>query len=447
MMGRDGRSNAWNRPAAWTRRRVLIAATGGAGISMAGCLGDDESGESSTQGAEPITAWNRIWFDAVRNLPQAPVAVARQGACLNVALADTVAQVRIAREEEAFEPYLDIHEEPPADASIESAVAGAANQVLKDLFPIFTDTFENRLEAALAEAEADETAIESGREFGESVATNVIDHREDDGHDDPEEPRYEACDGEMAPGCWRGPALDGIWSPSHYAFVDPWGITPPDGTEFGTPPDLDSQEYAEHWAEVAQYDYARGFDEEDEAIARYWFGGGGSTRPPGRWFRIASILAEQEELPILQTAKLFGQLGIGLADAGICVWKSKHTHGFWRPFTAIREGDTDGNPETEARPEWEPIKIGGGPEFPSGLACFGSTASEILATAFGSATIPFEMTTSGPPEQTRSFEGVEEAFEESVESRLPLGIHFRFSLESSIPVGREIAGQVVESYY
>lgn len=421
-----------------------MLATGGSAVSgVSGCAGVLESSAEEPGHEAWVHKWNRTLFEAIRNLPQAPVAVARQAACLNVAIFDTVNAIAAIRGKDHFEPYLADHEVPPADTSLSAALGTAAHWVLVDLFPVFSNTFDDRLAETLEHAREFDGDIEAGERFGRTVADRLIVHRAGDGHADPEDPRYQGCEEpEETPGCWRGPALDGIWSPSHYAFVDPWVVDAPDGMEFGSPPALESDNYAQAWHEVYKYDHGEGLAEEDEAVARYWFGGGGSTRPPGRWVRITTIASEKEGLSLLDTARLLARVSLGLADAGVCVWKSKHTHGFWRPTPAIHDGDADGNPETFADPDWRAIKIGGGPEYPSGLATFGSAASTILSETLGD-DVDFQMTSVGPPEQTRSYSSFSEAYEESWESRIRLGVHFRFSLEDSIPVGEAIAEEVL----
>ncbi len=414
---------------------------------MAGCTSVLEAGGIEATRPAFVVEWNRIWLDVIRQWPQPAVAVARQAACLNVTLFDTLNAIAAARGERHFEHFHAPHEKPSPDTSRLAAVGAAAHTVLSELFPVSTDIFDTRLAATLEFATAYDRDIPAGKRFGESVANEVLTARADDGHDDPEIPPYRACnDPKHNPGCWRGLARDGVWASAHYATVDTWVIDTPNGTEFGRPPALESNDYAEAWHEVYAYDYSGDVRAEDEVIAGLWSGGRGAITPAGRWMQIAMIVTEKRDLPMLEIARLLARLGVGMADAGICVWKAKYNYGFWRPKPAIHHGDADGNPETVSDRHWEPLHTGISPEYPSGLACFGAVASELLVDTFGSVKLPFEITSFGTSERTMSFAGVGDAFEESCESRIRFGSHFRFSVEDAIPVGRNIANRINTDY-
>ena len=51
-------------------------------------------------------------------------------------------------------------------------------------------------------------------------------------------------------------------------------------------------------------------------------------------------------LDLWENARLFGLLNLAMADGYIASWDTKYHYKFWRPITAIRLGDTDGNPYT-----------------------------------------------------------------------------------------------------
>ncbi len=427
-------------------RRGFLTAAGAGAVGLSGCV-DVLGGSSAFDGGEHdgwVALWNKNLLDAIRSYPQAPVAVARQAAMVNVAVFDAVNGINAARGDEHYESYGD-HGDAPADASEVAAVTGAAHRVISHLYPEFEDVVTETSIHALDTEELDGDAG-PGVRWGANVADDIIELRRDDGHDGPLEGAYTdgLCSGGMqAPGCWRAEGLTGkggqrrLWLSSHYAWVDTWCLDSP--AEFPGPPSLDSEEYADAWHEVYDKGDSRDHTQEETDMATYWFAPPGTTRPPGRWIRIACKAAEAGGLSTLETARLLALVSLGLADAGVSVWRSKHSHGLWRPQPAIHEADIDGNPDTFVDESWTPLKVGGGPEYPSGLTCFGSTATNVLVDFFGSDDLSFEMTTRGPPAQTRSFDGFRDAFEESWRSRLYLGIHYRFALEDAIPVGEEIA--------
>ncbi len=382
-------------------------------------------------------------LNVVRTVPQTPIAFTRQFALFNVAIYDAVTTIMAARGGVAYEPYRSPTEAPAGDLSCPAAVGGAAHEVLTHLHPEFTTLFDTRLADTLDIARSLEGDVSRGEEWGRRVASGLIDERLDDGHLAYDGGSYQACDRPaMTPGCYRG-GQGGPWLDAHFAFVDTWAITNP--MPFGRPPWLTDDAYAEAWHEVYHLgDNRRDRPQEEIDIATFWRGGGGTSRPPGRWMGITSIAATEFHLSLLETARLFGLVSLAIADAGISSWLSKYKHGFWRPLPAIRYGDTDDNPETFADPGWQPIAIGGSPEYPSTLSCYGATAKTILIDYLETDSFTFEFTSSGPPEQTRTFNSFSGAFEESWHSRLYVGNHFRFSLVDSIPVGEAIAQTVLD---
>lgn len=481
-------------------RRAFLAGTGIAVTGLAGCLetsddspsaddslsGDDSStaGESSDDattidsdenagvtvdghpppddddGPEQLVTWNRELLDIIRFVGQTPTGVTRHLGLFAVAMYDAVATITLARGEAAYEPYGaydenvnggidgsvggDVDGGVTGDASRPAALSGAAHEVLSHMYPAFTAQFDQTLAGTLGRAAELGGDVSGGEEWGRTIARHVIESRTDDGHDDVEEGGYRPCaNPDETPGCWRGGSI-GTWRHSHFAFLDTWVLDDP--VPFGSPPELATPAYADAWHEV--YDLgARGPDKPQEHvdIATFWRGGAGTTRPSGRWFRIANQAALAFELSLLDSARLLALVGLGLGDAGVSTWRSKHRHGYWRPAAAIHHADTDGNPETDADPGWQPVAVGGGPEYPSALSCYGSTAKTILVECLGTDEFPFEFHSAGPPEQTRSFESFSEALDESLLSRLYIGNHFRFSLDDAIAPGEEIAAAVLES--
>jgi membrane-associated phospholipid phosphatase len=160
-------------------------------------------------------------------------------------------------------------------------------------------------------------------------------------------------------------------------------------------------------------------------VAHFWADGAGTYTPPGHWNEIAQITATSQGNTTVQNARLFALLNIGLADAAIACWDAKYAYNYWRPITAIRNADTDGNPETAADPTWTPlIATPPFPEYSSGHSTFSRTAATILAMFYGTDSIPFTVGSDGLPGVTRSFNGFSAAADESGISRIYGGIHF-----------------------
>jgi membrane-associated phospholipid phosphatase len=140
---------------------------------------------------------------------------------------------------------------------------------------------------------------------------------------------------------------------------------------------------------------------------------------------------------------LFALLNVSMADAGIACWDAKYRYVFWRPITAIRLGDTDGNAGTDPDPNWVPwldsfpTGTPAHPEYPSGHSTVSGAASHILATAFGDNT-PFSLT-SDVWTGTRNFSSFSAAVAEIADARVFGGIHFRTSCVRGNALGQAVA--------
>jgi hypothetical protein len=210
-----------------------------------------------------------------------------------------------------------------------------------------------RLDAAYAASLAqipDGRAKRHGIRFGERAAARIVELRTDDGRN--------------APISFTVPPAPGVWRPTPPAFAPflaPWlsqvrplllGST----SQFrpAGPPALTSRRYT------------REFDEVKTLGSKT-----GSPRTPQQtetalFFSDIAIVALQtalrdlvtrHELDISDSARLFAAVDMSAADGVGVSWDSKFHFGFWRPITAIRLADDDGNPATIADPAWEPLII------------------------------------------------------------------------------------------
>jgi hypothetical protein len=178
-------------------------------------------------------------------------------------------------------------------------------------------------------------------------------------------------------------------------------------------------------------------------IARYWY----EASAQG-WNRIARIVAESQKLAIWESARLFALVNTALADGYIACYESKYFYNFWRPITAIREADTDGNIETSGELEWNSYLIAPAiPDWPSAHSTVGAAAAEVLAGAFGTDFIEFNMT-SGPPHAgtTRWFYSFSQAALENANSRALAGIHYREACVEGLSQGKKIGAWVFATF-
>jgi hypothetical protein len=217
------------------------------------------------------------------------------------------------------------------------------------------------------------------------------------------------------------------------------------------PPALDSTRYTDEFNEVKDYGAkispSRTVDQTNTAY--FWADGPGTETPPGHWNSIAQTVAQSENNTLTENARLFALLNLAEADAAIASWYMKLTYDFWRPITAIREADTDGNPNTIEDPTWEPlITTPPFPSYVSGHSTFSGAAAAVLAELFGNDTA-FTSTTDSlvlPPGYERDYASFSEAALEAGKSRIYGGIHWQADNEFGLKTGDELGKYIFANY-
>jgi hypothetical protein len=150
---------------------------------------------------------------------------------------------------------------------------------------------------------------------------------------------------------------------------------------------------------------------------------------------------------LVENARLFALMDLALADSAITCWDAKYTYNFWRPVTAIRAADTDGNPDTEANPSWTPLlATPSHPSYPSAHASFSGGCAEVLVSYFGTDDIPFTYSWVGLPGVTRSFAGFSDALTEVGLSRIWAGFHWSFDISAGEALGRAVGDYVFQHF-
>jgi hypothetical protein len=138
---------------------------------------------------------------------------------------------------------------------------------------------------------------------------------------------------------------------------------------------------------------------------------------------------------------------VALADAYISVMDAKYHYDFWRPITAIRNGDTDGNPATERDATWQPIdNTPMHPEYPCAHCIGSATLAAVVETMFGTADIPeITMTSATAPGVTHRWTNLRTYADEVANARIWAGFHYRFSTQVGQDMGRKIGAYVVRN--
>jgi hypothetical protein len=159
-------------------------------------------------------------------------------------------------------------------------------------------------------------------------------------------------------------------------------------------------------------------------------------------------VAEARSLDAWDSARLLALMNMAMADSFIAGFKIRYVYDFWRPVTAIREGDTDGNDATAGDPNWNSLQnTPQVSDYPSTLSIYSGAAAAVLAGVLGTDQIPFAVT-SGPPfaDIKRSFKSFSQAEREGADSRVYAGIHFRTACEDGLTLGRKVGQRAVKLY-
>ncbi|MBO0727268.1 MAG: vanadium-dependent haloperoxidase, partial [Blastocatellia bacterium] len=340
-----------------------------------------------------------------------------------------------------YEPYA-YDAVAPQDASPEAAISAAAHDVLVARIPNQKALLDAALASALA-AIPDGQAKADGVEIGREAAAAIVALREKNGSKDitPYTPGNEL----------------GLWRPTPPSFapaigvglgkVRPFTMTGVAQFDLPTPAyfDLRGAEYAADYNEVKSLGGAssRTRTAEQSEIARFWY-----EPSPGVHIRLARELVAKRKMDPWQSARLFALLHLAGADCLITGYRDKYRYNFWRPVTAIRNGENDGNPRTAGDPAWVSyLETPNHPEYLSNHAVLCAAWAEILARFFGTDRFSFTMTSARPyPGIKRSFTSFSQSAREAADSRVYAGVHFRSSCKDGLVIGHEIGARTFERF-
>lgn len=322
-------------------------------------------------------------------------------------------------------------------ASADAAVATAAREVLVRLLPDQAALVESAYSSALASVR-EGAAKKAGIATGQAAAWATLNRRQSDGADTATQPVYEPRPG---PGEYQ------FTPPFNFAAQPGWGRVTPfviDLSEHALegPHALTGRQYARDFAYVKEIgDIAsKTRTAEQSEIAKFWY----EDSPLG-WNRIANTVVRQRGLDAWDAARAFALVHFAMADGFIAGFDEKYKHRFWRPETAIRAADADGNPLTEADAGWQPFLITPPvPDYPSTHTVLGWAAAKVLIELFGDKE-RYSMTSLTLPGVTRHYRGFSQAADENGLSRLYAGIHFRHAVRDGRRQGRSIGKAVVKA--
>ena len=329
-------------------------------------------------------------------------------------------------------PYQTFASKPASapGASPEAAAIRAAYIVALNEFPTKTATINSAYNTSIAGVPAGPEAIADGIVVGEAAANAVLAARAGDHRNDPELEGYTPGSG---PGVWTPtpPAFANPQTP-FLRFVTPFGYDDPARFRPHAPPELNSRTYTTDYNEIRDLGRATETSRTDEqsATALFW-----SPSASALWSANVRSLAGSMDL---LTAARFEAIGIAsVTNALIACWDAKYTYMFWRPVTAIRAGDIDGNSETEPDPAWTPfIVTPSHPEYPAAHSTVGAATLGFYTVWFD--TDQFPLAFKGNGGAVRNYTSVNEIHAEESNARVWGGMHWRHSTEVGTAVGAKV---------
>lgn len=432
---------------------------------------------------DPVLYWNAIALQAnaddhtgIYGAPEqgGPTWASRALAIVHAAIYEALNSV-----DQGHEPYIAlIPVQPHEHVDLDAAVAAAAHRALVDLYPRQAQTLDASYQSHLQKIPAG-SGKEAGLRVGEAAAAQILAARENDGS----KKSYAHVPSDQ-PGKHRPDPLN----PEQDFLGAKWGAVKPfvlaASWQFRAdpPPGIDSPAYAAAFNEVKMMGgdgvhtpTARSAEQTE--IGLFWaYDGTKQLGTPNRLYnQIARVIALQRENSIVENARFFALVNLAIADAGIGAWESKYHYDVWRPIVGIREADAgtgptgagDGNPLTAGDAQWTPLGSPMSnmtmtnftppfPSYPSGHSTFGTAFFRVVEQYYGTDEIAFTFTSDEMngvttdnrgvvrPLSPRTFANLRDAARENSDSRVYLGVHWRFDQDAGMTMGNRIGEYVFE---
>jgi len=426
------------------RKRWVLAATFAAVIAVFAVVASTAT-SAPRDASLPATAaidWNNIAIGTVRG--ESPALVQLEGliymSYVQASVYDAVVKI-----EGRYKPYHNFHAPVSTNgASPDAAVAAAAYTALVHYFPdkatSLTATYQSYLAGLPVAGQA------AGVLIGQASANDIIALRANDGRNavittpygqGPNPPT------EQTAGVWifaPPPSLQSAQIP-WAAFMQPFMLKSPSQFRVGPPLDITSHKYMVQLEELRAFGASNSpvRTPEETAIGQFW-----NANVTSQTQQFLRDLSTAHGFDLVETARALAMGNLVDSDAGIACWDSKYHYTFWRPVTAIRNADIDGNPGTTADPSWTPLlTTPNHPEYPAAHGCITGSDAEVAAHLLGTTDINVDFwgATGGLTTLTvmRHYATVQDLRDQIVDARVWAGLHFRYSGKQGVKLGTAVA--------
>lgn len=384
--------------------------------------------------ADAVVDWNEIAVQAVATGRPGPIGI------VDIALVQVAVHDAVQAIDRRFEPYhAEIEGAPRGRRS--AAVAAAAHDVLVGIFPAQATTLDTTYYNYLAD---NGLGDDPGILIGQQVAARILPLRR--ANPNPLPPPFV---GGTGVGMWRptpsylgNPPAPPPFAPMVTPWMgsfDPFTLTSPTRFRAPPPPAVTSDRYTRDYNEVKELGSLASTKRTAEQTDLAYFYSDNFPVQANRTLRgIASKYLRRSG----DSARLLALANLAIADSLITSWDSKVFYAYWRPVTAIQEGEADGNPATIGDPAWQPlINSPNYPDYTSGANCLTGALTRTLEHFFGTDRVAFEVTSLAPQavQKVRKYSRFSDAARDVVDARILLGIHFRFADVAARDQGRSVA--------
>ena len=404
-------TNRWRAIAAiWTLALSLLAGAPGAG-------------------ADVVTDANAKAADIASRHPSTPISV-RMMAIVQVSVFEAVNAIT------GRYPAYRAKMTPAPSASVDAAVASATRYALSRVMPAQQAAIDADYQAQLAVI-PDGPAKAAGLVVGEQAADAIVAACADDGMVAPDIYRPVTTVGAYVP--TTGPAVP------HWGKRRPWVMTRGDQFRPGPPPSLTSAAWARDCNEVKALGSRNSTQRtpEQTAVAKFW-----EATAPAVYWPVARSVAAAPGRDLTDNARLLAVAAMAMDDGLIAVFDAKYTYNLWRPVTAIRNGDLDGNDATDRDPGWTPfIDTPMHPEYPCAHCIVSASLGAVLEAEIGSGATPtLRSASSTAGGAVRTWSSVRDFVQEVALARILDGVHYRNSTEVGSAMGTKIGELAVKSF-